>query len=818
MAMAVHSELGDAGFSIWDEWSQGADCYKPKEARATWRSVKPGRVKIGTLIYEAKQRGYLPNGDASRMDDEATRLYIAERADRERREAEAAKQAQERAAKLAEEIYRAAKPAGDDHPYLRRKGIGAAPGVKVGRWYQVNDRGERYREKDNCLLIPLRDRYGRLWNLQAIFPSPDVDLERDKDYLSGGRKQGTYFAIGKAEGALAIGEGFATMQSVRAATGLAVCVAFDKGNLLPVARTLREKFPEARLILVADNDIKAGKSNHGRLKAIEAALAVNGVVAVPELDGRKCDFNDLAQERGHDAVKAAIEKARHPEAATEASNQSAVSDRPAPEKLPELPAVPAFSFDFLPSQLRAFVQDISERMQCPPEFAAVGAIAMAGSAIGRNLGVRPKLADSWTVVPNLWGMLVGKSGLMKSPALSEALKPLERMQAKAFQQYEDAQRDFAITEKAEKIRAADAEARARNALKKDQNVNLKTILRPDDVLVQPKLKRYIVNDSSPEALCETLEDNPQGVLCVRDELIGLLRSMDKEGNQEARALYLTAADGDKSFTVDRIGRGKGRHIESLCVSIIGGIQPGVLASYVRETQRSGAGDDGLLQRFGMMVYPDVKADWQNVDRKPDAQASGQAKELIERLCTLTAEVAGAEAETDGGIPFLRFDSQAYELFIEWLTELEHKLRAGDDHPAINSHLSKYRKLVPALALINHLCEGGRGAITKGALARALLFSEFLEAHARRVYSYAARPDLDAAKTILAKLRGGKLPERFTMRDVYRNGWSGLTSPDEAQAALRVLEDYGYVRAVPDAQDNGRPSRIFEAHPTIKGGA
>ncbi len=491
-----------------------------------------------------------------------------------------------------------------------------------------------------------------------------------------------------------------------------------------------------------------------------------------------------------------------------------------PEKLPELPPVPAFDYRFLPGPLRAYVQDISERMQCPPEFAAVGAMVMAGAAIGRRIGIRPKQSDSWTVIPNLWGAIVGKSGIMKSPALAEALVPLKKMQVKAFEQFEKEMADYELIERVEKIRAAQKEKEAVKALSGDFKPSidaLKEILKADGHLVAPTRRRFIVNDTSPESLCETLRENPYGVLCERDELIGLLRSMDREGNQEARALYLTAADGDKSFTVDRIMRGSGRHIEALCVSLLGGIQPGVLAAYVRETQRSGAGDDGLLQRFQLMVYPDITGTWKNIDRLPDAEAREGMHKLIESLCSITAEAAGAEADPYGGVPFVRFDSAAYGLFVEWLAELEQKLRSGEEHPAVASHLSKYRKLVPALSLINHLCDGDRGNVTETPISRALLFAGFLEDHARRVYSYAARPDYDAAKTILTKLKNGKLLARFTARDVYRPGWSGLTTAEEAQAALRVLLDYKHIREI-QAEENevGRPSKEYEAHPALRG--
>lgn len=488
---------------------------------------------------------------------------------------------------------------------------------------------------------------------------------------------------------------------------------------------------------------------------------------------------------------------------------------PAPDPLPELPAVPPFNYEVLPGVLRGFVHDIAERMQCPPEYPAVGAVVMAGAAIGRRLGIRPMRLDNWTVIPNVWGAIVGPPGVKKSPAQNQAINPLKRLQALAFEQYEADMKEFELSQRAEKIRAADAEKKARDTYAKNRGADIAAMLRPDAELVKPKRRRYVVNDSTPEALCETLEDNPEGVLVERDELIGLLRSMDKEGNQEARALYLTAADGDKSHTVDRINRGSGRHIKALCVSMIGGIQPGVLASYVRETQRGGTGDDGLLQRFGLLVYPDVGA-WKLVDRGPDAEAVKALDDLIERIVKLTPEQVGATVDEYSAIPYVHFSDPAQELFNGWLSDIEARIRAGEDHPAIISHVAKYRKTAPALALINHICEGGTGPVSEGALGRALLFVELLEAHARRVYSYAARPDLDAAKTILAKIRGGKLALEFAPRHVYRAGWSGLTSPEEVGAALRLLSEYGWLAERRIDDTGGRYATVYRAHPILKG--
>lgn len=235
-------------------------------------------------------------------DDKATTSEEREarRIERERRIREAEAEEQRRHVEAREEaakIWQAATPATDDHPYLVRKGV-KAHGLRVhhGR-----------------LLIPVRDD-GELHSLHTIGPNGD------KLFLLGGRVKGCYFGIGTVteaneSGPICIAEGYATGASIHEATGHFVAVAFTAGNLEPVARALRAKHPEARLILCADNDINPGKRNVGIEVATKAAIAVDGLLAVPELDGKKCDFNDLHQAVGLNAVRTCIAGAKPAEAA-----------------------------------------------------------------------------------------------------------------------------------------------------------------------------------------------------------------------------------------------------------------------------------------------------------------------------------------------------------------------------------------------------------------------------------------------------------------------------------------------------------------------
>ena len=157
---------------------------------------------------------------------------------------------------------------------------------------------------------------------------------------------------------------------------------------------------------------------------------------------------------------------------------------------------------------------------------------------------------------------------------------------------------------------------ARKAIKSGLPASLPALTEP----AAPTARRYIVNDTSYDALGEILADNPNGVLAFRDELVSLLKGLDREEQAAARGFFLTAWNGTASYTFDRIIRGK-THIEAACLSLLGSTQPGRLAEYVRRAVSGGAGDDGLIQQFGLLVWPDQKGDWKECDRWPDTDGA-----------------------------------------------------------------------------------------------------------------------------------------------------------------------------------------------------
>lgn len=486
--------------------------------------------------------------------------------------------------------------------------------------------------------------------------------------------------------------------------------------------------------------------------------------------------------------------------------------QPLPIPLPdELAPVMPFDYELLPDRLRSWVKDIAERMQCPPDFVAASTMAAMAAVIGRKIGIRPQAKTDWTVICNLWALVVGRPGVLKSPSQEAGLSPLKKLIASANERYDQDLEIHKTDAIAAKLRKEAAEKKARQVLQKDPNADLLTVLTVGEEPISPVLKRYQANDSTPASLGELLRQNPNGLLVFRDEVVSLLKSLDREGQEEGRGFYLTAWNGDSPYTFDRIGRGLNLHIPALCLSLLGGTQPGRLSEYIQQAVKGGSADDGLIQRFGLLIWPDLNGTWKNVDRRPDITAKNKAFKVFDDLDRLDPAEIGAEQDTDfegkpDGIPYLRFDPPALELFTEWRTALEVKLRS-DLHPALESHFAKYRKLIPSLALILHLADGEKGPVSETATLRALAWGDYLETHAERAYSSVSNADASTAKAILRRIKKGDLKPPFSTRDVWRPGWSKLSDRDQVMGGLRMLEDYRHI-CIERVNTNGRPKMLY----------
>ena len=253
---------------------------------AGWYVFRDGAIPTGSFgDFRSNKTGNWIADIGRPLTNEETKDFRNQQREAQRARTAELLESRAKAKDKANGILRISEPAPDDHPYLLKKGIKA----------------HGLRQWKDMLVIPMVDETGGIQSLQLIAG------DGGKKFLKGGKMQGCFYVLGELVSAenIMIAEGFATAATIHEATGFPTIVAFNAGNLLSVAKTIRAQHPNAIITICADDDFKT-KDNPGLTKAQEAADAVNGTVLIPEFGAdrpdKATDFNDMAAHSGKEAV------------------------------------------------------------------------------------------------------------------------------------------------------------------------------------------------------------------------------------------------------------------------------------------------------------------------------------------------------------------------------------------------------------------------------------------------------------------------------------------------------------------------------------
>ena len=435
-----------------------------------------------------------------------------------------------------------------------------------------------------------------------------------------------------------------------------------------------------------------------------------------------------------------------------------------------------------------------------------------------------KVGSSWTEPPVLWVILVGPPSSGKSPALDPLVKIVEALEAALA-------KDFEATLRQHDAAAARAKVKLKQWTKGlEDAVDDGAPVPPDAVEPdRPKRPRIMISDATIESVADIASGNAKGLILVRDEIAGWWRGFNRYGGDGGGdAQFWLQAYGARPFTVDRKTAAKPIRISRLAVSILGGVQPGVVAGFLQQREA-----DGLAARF-LWVYPAARKGFRLSKAAIDHRA---ASEALLRLWALAGTLGAVDLEPR---PCPLDDDAAIRFEVWWAATRD---RAGDNQGAYGEWLGKAGGLALRLALVlEHLwwCAsafnevgqagsnngpdfgsgGGPERIGLNAVRAAItLIDDWAGPHARRVYNVTGITDSERAAATLARWLVRQGEAYFNARDARRSAdgpGGGLSAPHAMADACRVLVEAGLIRPVDATGKPGRRPQAFEVNPLLLG--
>ena len=495
------------------------------------------------------------------------------------------------------------------------------------------------------------------------------------------------------------------------------------------------------------------------------------------------------------------------------------------QQVPELPV------DLIPPSIRPYCKDLQGNLGASMDFIFPPLIALLSSILGRKVRMHPKRFDkSWVVVPNIFCMSIGGPGSKKSPALSQVMALLKPLEKKARDEYESALTDYNLAKASLDTKIDGAKAALKLATKAQKNISsaekfYESLMKK--VEAPPVEKRYKVMDATIEIVAVLVESNPSGLAVYIDELSSLFANFKKAGREVDRTFYLTSANGNESYMVDRIGR-ESVYIEGLCLSIIGTVQPEVLKKHMQHMKKT-IGEDGTFQRFQFMLVPE------SIERKD--QDKPVNKSLVTRMERLVqkfdnelqiphfASVNEISKNDDGSINF-NFDDDAQPVFFEWKSSIDEKTVDQSLPASIQAHYAKLPSLMPSIAVILFMMEWADSGsefvqvnnfvrVQKQHAIGAAAVCDYLEKHMLKVYEMDDNPRVKGAEALLEKIRDKKVGESFKRNAVVKNNWEYLSTTSSVDDAIRVLVEHGWLKILQQPSSSGkggRPSETIIVHP------
>lgn len=705
------------------------------------------------------------------------------------READIAKQHRQKAEEAQHYLSRL-KPAEESNPYLSRKQVKPCAGLLS--------------DGDNLIVPVLNSEDNRPMSFQRIKPGGD------KRFMSGGQAAGGYFAVKGKDGASLIAEGIATALSLHEATGLTVLVSFSAGNLEAVAHMVRDRYPDRRVIICADDDAETAKKtgkNTGTNAADKATIAVNGMMAVP---GRPGDFNDLHQAEGPEAVKTAVGAAVPPKPDVNQIYQENNWPEPMSLTAGDEKAEP-YPVDALPGAIGEAVTEVTGFVLCPVALTACSAMAAISTVTAGLVDVQR--ADKLIGPTALYIAAIADSGERKSTVDSFFTRVIQEWEAEQEGLAEPDLRAYRTDCEAWEAKKAGAVNAIREASKKsgctdelERHLADLEERKPE----KPKVPRLLIGDATSEALIYRLAHYwpVGGMLSSEAGIVFGGHAMGRDSIMRNLATLNTLWDG-LPLRVDRRTT-ESYSMRSARLTLGLAVQPETVRQFIDGTRGLARGS-GFLARF-LIAWPESTQGQRMFREAPERWPA------LERFHRRLGDLLDLPVRLDDFgqlvLETLGLSQDAKSVWIKFHNEVEAELLPNGDMEDTRDVASKAGDNAARMAALFHVFEHGpTGTIGPEhiqAAARVVTWHLF---EARRFLKQLATPievsdAIQLEGWLLERCRQDRVSE-IPVNHVQKFGPNKIRRKKDLDAALYELETAGRLRCTTDVR-----KKIVRINPEI----
>jgi len=326
-----------------------------------------------------------------------------------------------------------------------------------------------------------------------------------------------------------------------------------------------------------------------------------------------------------------------------------------------------FPIEIFPNEIQAYMLSCKNTLDSSLDYMGCSFLWSMSIIVGNAVKVQVK--TGWIENNTLWFSVVGKAGIGKTPSIANIIFPLQKVNNRELKKYIKQNEKYL----------------AYMLLDKKEKANTEEIKKPAKT-------QFIADDITLEALVDLHEENKNAIGLFKDELAGWFKDMNKYRAGSDLEFWLSTWSG-KSIFLNR-KTSKSSFVQDPHISVLGGIQPGILDSFYTEENK----DNGFIDRM-LLCFPDLVVENYNENELDYRILNWFSDYVVNFYDTIKLKVLDFNNDSEIEPIIAKFSPAAR---IEWkriFNSLTSQQNSDEENEYMKSMLPKQKSYIPRFALL-----------------------------------------------------------------------------------------------------------------------